>query len=62
MVIKSFMRMWLKRILYSLMGVRDKSELSDELENFSLKKFILFFIVLNLAFISLVLIIINFFI
>lgn len=54
--------MWLKRILYSLIGVRDKSDLADELDNFTLKKFIFFFILLNVVFIALIATIVSIFI
>ncbi len=45
------------RIISSFLGIRKKSELSDDLKNISLFKIILLFITLNIAFISIVLII-----
>ena len=36
--------MWFKRILASLMGVRSSKDLADDLNNFSIPKFIILFI------------------
>ncbi|MAD47770.1 MAG: DUF2970 domain-containing protein [Gammaproteobacteria bacterium] len=49
--------MWFFRIISSFLGIRKKSELSDDLKNVSLLKIIILFITLNIVFISIVLII-----
>lgn len=46
--------MWLKRILYSLIGVRSKAELENDLKKVTLVKLIILFLALNITFISLI--------
>ncbi len=54
--------MWISRIISSFFGIRKKSDLKDDLKNISLKKLILLFLVLNILFISIVLLITKIFI
>ncbi len=54
--------MWINRIISSFFGIRKKSDLKDDLNNISLKKLIILFIVLNLMFIGLVILITKLFI
>ena len=49
--------MWFFRIISSFLGIRKKSELTDDLKDVSLLKIIILFITLNIVFISIVLII-----
>ena len=51
--------MWFKRILASLMGVRSSKDLADDLNNFSILKFIILFITLNVVFIAFIILAIN---
>jgi len=51
--------MWVKRILASLMGVRSSKDLADDLNNFSIPKFIILFITLNVVFIAFIILAIN---
>jgi tRNA (uracil-5-)-methyltransferase len=46
--------MWLKRIIYGLLGVRNSNELNKDLNNFTIKKLVLLFILLNSVFIILI--------
>ena len=54
--------MWINRIISSFFGIRKKSDLKDDLNNISLKKLIILFIVLNLMFIGLVILITKLFV
>ena len=53
--------MWFYRIINSFLGIRKKDELKKDLNNISLFKVILLFLVINLSFISLILVITSFF-
>jgi len=51
--------MWIKRILYSLLGVRKASDLDEDLKHITIPKFIALFVTLNVVFISTIILIIN---
>jgi hypothetical protein len=51
--------MWLKRILSSLMGVRNSKDLENDLGNITIAKFIVLFLTLNIVFIGLIILAIN---
>ena len=53
--------MWFYRIINSFLGIRKRDELKKDLNNISLFKVILLFLVINLSFISLILVITSFF-
>ena len=53
--------MWLKRIIYGLLGVRNSNELNKDLNNFTIKKLVLLFILLNSVFVILIIAITRFF-
>ena len=46
--------MFLKRILYSILGLRRNKDMESDLKNINLKKIIIFFILLNLFFIGII--------
>ena len=54
--------MWINRIISSFFGIRKKSDLINDLKNISLKKLILLFVILNVLFISIILLITKIFI
>ncbi len=54
--------MWINRIISSFFGIRKKSDLKNDLKNISLKKLILLFVILNVLFISIILLITKIFI
>ncbi len=54
--------MWINRIISSFFGIRKKSDLKNDLKNISLKKLILLFVILNVIFISIILLITKIFI
>ena len=53
--------MWLKRVIHSFLGVRNKLELENDLKGLSLFKIITLFIVLNITFIGFLMLITMFF-
>ena len=53
--------MWLKRVIHSFLGVRNKIELENDLKGLSLFKIITLFIVLNITFIGFLMLITMFF-
>ena len=54
--------MWLHRIINSFLGIRKKDELKNDLDNLNLFKIIIFFLSINIVFISIVVLITKFFI
>jgi hypothetical protein len=54
--------MWINRIIGSFFGIRKKTDLNKDLNDLSLKKVIALFLILNILFISIVLIITKLFI
>ncbi len=54
--------MWINRIISSFFGIRKKTDLKNDLKNISLKKLILLFVILNVLFISIILLITKIFI
>ena len=46
--------MFLKRILYSILGLRRNKDMESDLKNINLKNIIIFFILLNLFFIGII--------
>ena len=54
--------MWINRIIDSFFGIRKKTDLNKDLNDLSLKKVIALFLILNVLFISIVLIITKLFI
>ena len=46
--------MFLKRLLYSILGLRRNKDMESDLKNINLKKIIIFFILLNLFFIGII--------
>ncbi|MFL2720354.1 MAG: DUF2970 domain-containing protein [Gammaproteobacteria bacterium] len=54
--------MWFSRIISSFFGIRKKTDLDKDLSNITLKKIIILFIILNLLFISIVLLVTKLFI
>jgi len=46
--------MFLKRLLYSILGLRRNKDMESDLNNINLKKIIIFFILLNLFFIGII--------
>ena len=54
--------MWINRIISSFFGIRKKSDLKNDLKNISLKKLILLFVMINVLFISIILLITKIFI
>ncbi len=54
--------MWINRIISSFFGIRKKTDLKNDLKNISLKKIILLFVILNVLFISIILLITKIFI
>lgn len=53
--------MWLHRIINSFLGIRKKDELKNDLDNLNLFKIIIFFLSINIVFISIVVLITKFF-
>jgi hypothetical protein len=53
--------MWFKRIIYGLLGVRNREDLKDDLSTVTLPKLIFLFLVLNIAFIGSIVMIIRYF-
>jgi hypothetical protein len=51
--------MFLKRLLYSILGLRRNKDLESDLNKINLKKIILFFIILNIFFIGITIVIIK---
>jgi hypothetical protein len=54
--------MWLKRLTKSILGVRKKEELENDLEKISITKIITLFIALNITFIGIIFVLTSFFI
>lgn len=54
--------MWLKRLIKSILGVRNKEELENDLKKISITKIITLFIALNITFIGIIFVITRFFI
>ncbi|MFL2707457.1 MAG: DUF2970 domain-containing protein [Gammaproteobacteria bacterium] len=54
--------MWINRIIGSFFGIRKKTDLNKDLNDLSLKKVIALFLILNVLFIGIVLIITKLFI
>ena len=46
--------MFLKRLLYSILGLRRNKDMESDLKNINLKKIIMFFILLNIFFIGII--------
>lgn len=46
--------MFLKRLLYSILGLRRNKDMESDLKNINLKNIIIFFILLNLFFIGII--------
>ena len=53
--------MWLHRIINSFLGIRKKDELKNDLNNLNLSKIIIFFLSINIVFISIVMLITKYF-
>jgi len=51
--------MFIKRLLYSILGLRRNKDLESDLNKINLKKIILFFIILNIFFIGITIVIIK---
>jgi hypothetical protein len=51
--------MFLNRLLYSILGLRRNKDLASDLNKINLKKIILFFIILNIFFIGITIVIIK---
>jgi len=51
--------MWFKRILASLIGVRNSKDLEEDLKNITIQKFIFLFLTLNIVFIGFIILAIN---
>ena len=54
--------MWLKRLIKSILGVRKKEELENDLKKISITKIITLFIALNITFIGIIFVLTSFFI
>jgi hypothetical protein len=54
--------MWFSRIISSFFGIRKKTDLDKDLRNLTIQKIIILFIVLNILFITIVILITNIFI
>ena len=54
--------MWLKRLIKSILVVRKKEELENDLKKISITKIITLFIALNITFIGIIFVITRFFI
>jgi hypothetical protein len=54
--------MWLKRLIKSILGVRKKEELENDLKKISITKLFTLFITLNITFIGIIFVITRFFI
>ncbi|MDC0873883.1 DUF2970 domain-containing protein [Gammaproteobacteria bacterium] len=52
--------MWIKRILWLLLGVRSKKDLAEDLSKLSVIKVIILFFLLNIVFISIIISITSF--
>ena len=46
--------MFIKRLLYSILGLRRNKDMESDLKNINLKKIIIFFIILNIFFIGII--------
>ena len=46
--------MFIKRLLYSILGLRRNKDMESDLKNINLKKIIIFFILLNLFFVGII--------
>ncbi len=53
--------MWFFRIINSFLGIRKKDELKNDLSNLNLSKIIIFFLSINIVFISIVVLITKYF-
>jgi len=53
--------MWFSRIISSFFGIRKKTDLDKDLRNLTIQKIIILFIVLNILFITIVILITNIF-
>ena len=53
--------MWFIRIINSFLGIRKKDELKNDLNNLNLSKIIIFFLSINIVFISVVVLITKYF-
>ena len=53
--------MWFLRIINSFLGIRKKDELKNDLNNLNLSKIIIFFLSINIVFISIVMLITKYF-
>jgi hypothetical protein len=51
--------MWLKRIFSTLLGIRNRVDLEEDLKNVSLPRLIILFITINFVFISIIITITN---
>lgn len=54
--------MWLKRIIYSLLGIRSNQDFEKDIKQLSIMRIILFFIIINITFIGIIFSITRFFI
>ena len=54
--------MWFSRIISSFFGIRKKTDLDKDLRNLTIQRIIILFIVLNILFITIVILITNIFI
>ncbi|MBL6902747.1 MAG: DUF2970 domain-containing protein [SAR86 cluster bacterium] len=46
--------MWIKRIIWSLLGIRSKKDLEEDLSSLSVPKVLILFFLLNIVFISII--------
>ena len=53
--------MWFFRIINSFLGIRKKDQLKNDLNNLNLSKIIIFFLSINIVFISVVMLITKYF-
>ncbi len=53
--------MWFFRIINSFLGIRKKDQLKNDLNNLNLSKIIIFFLSINIVFISVVVLITKYF-
>ena len=53
--------MWFFRIINSFLGIRKKDQLKNDLNNLNLSKIIIFFLSINIVFISIVVLITKYF-
>jgi len=53
--------MWFKRIIYGLLGVRNREDLTKDLKGLNFFKIISLFLILNITFISIIILITRYF-